>query len=166
MGVQGLWELLAPVGRRVSVETLAGKKLAIGNNYSLPILTLILLHSHCKFELHAFLHRCQHMDGAVHEGDEGREGRDGSKRSFAWLFPPNLQTIVSAHQARLRFRWRNTGSQAPDRDCSPEAAWECPGQGPQDCREIAAQSCEFLGDSSLVLIFINNQKVWDATWNA
>ncbi|RRT76349.1 hypothetical protein B296_00030179 [Ensete ventricosum] len=35
MGVQGLWELLAPVGRRVSVETLAGKKLAIG--------TLVLL---------------------------------------------------------------------------------------------------------------------------
>ncbi|CAA6669033.1 unnamed protein product [Spirodela intermedia] len=26
MGVQGLWELLAPVGRRVSVETLAGKR--------------------------------------------------------------------------------------------------------------------------------------------
>lgn len=29
MGVHNLWELLAPVGRRVSVETLAGKKLAI-----------------------------------------------------------------------------------------------------------------------------------------
>ncbi|KAI4320456.1 hypothetical protein MLD38_033934 [Melastoma candidum] len=29
MGVHGLWELLAPVGRRVSVETLAGKTLAI-----------------------------------------------------------------------------------------------------------------------------------------
>ncbi|CAI9758615.1 unnamed protein product [Fraxinus pennsylvanica] len=29
MGVHGLWELLAPVGRRVSVETLAGKKVAI-----------------------------------------------------------------------------------------------------------------------------------------
>nr|GMC59385.1 DNA repair protein UVH3 isoform X1 [Ipomoea batatas] len=29
MGVHGLWELLAPVGRRVSVETLAGKRLAI-----------------------------------------------------------------------------------------------------------------------------------------
>lgn len=29
MGVQGLWELLTPVGRRVSVETLAGRKLAI-----------------------------------------------------------------------------------------------------------------------------------------
>lgn len=30
MGVHGLWDLLAPVGRRVSVDTLAGKKLAIG----------------------------------------------------------------------------------------------------------------------------------------
>ncbi|KAF3628664.1 DNA repair protein UVH3 [Capsicum annuum] len=29
MGVHGLWDLIAPVGRRVSVETLAGKKLAI-----------------------------------------------------------------------------------------------------------------------------------------
>ncbi|KAK9117156.1 hypothetical protein Sjap_016103 [Stephania japonica] len=29
MGVHGLWELIAPVGRRVSVETLAGKRLAI-----------------------------------------------------------------------------------------------------------------------------------------
>ncbi|KAJ0841127.1 putative exodeoxyribonuclease I [Helianthus annuus] len=29
MGVHGLWELLSPVGRRVSVETLAGKRLAI-----------------------------------------------------------------------------------------------------------------------------------------
>ena len=29
MGVKGLWELLAITGRRVSVETLAGKTLAI-----------------------------------------------------------------------------------------------------------------------------------------
>lgn len=29
MGVQGLWTLLAPVGRRVSIETLEGKVLAI-----------------------------------------------------------------------------------------------------------------------------------------
>ncbi|GAQ89269.1 putative Xeroderma pigmentosum group G protein [Klebsormidium nitens] len=29
MGVQGLWELLAPVGRRVSVEALGGKRLAV-----------------------------------------------------------------------------------------------------------------------------------------
>lgn len=36
MGVHGLWELLAPVGRRVSVETLAGKKLAIGTTTQIP----------------------------------------------------------------------------------------------------------------------------------
>ncbi|PPD86314.1 hypothetical protein GOBAR_DD16778 [Gossypium barbadense] len=30
MGVHGIWELLDPVGSRVSVETLSGKKLAIG----------------------------------------------------------------------------------------------------------------------------------------
>ncbi|GMH07966.1 hypothetical protein Nepgr_009806 [Nepenthes gracilis] len=29
MGVQGLWDLLSPVGRRISVETLSGKRLAI-----------------------------------------------------------------------------------------------------------------------------------------
>ena len=37
MGVHGLWELLAPVGRRVSVETLAGKKLAIGTTLTLTL---------------------------------------------------------------------------------------------------------------------------------
>jgi hypothetical protein len=30
MGVTGLWPLLEPVGRRVNIETLAGKKVAIG----------------------------------------------------------------------------------------------------------------------------------------
>ena len=52
MGVQGLWELLAPVGRRVSVETLAGKKLAIGNAYLLRMLFLTLIRSwfHYKFD--------------------------------------------------------------------------------------------------------------------
>lgn len=44
MGVQGLWELLAPVGRRVSVETLAGKKLAIGNGGLLPSYLVIYLY--------------------------------------------------------------------------------------------------------------------------
>ncbi|KAH0969334.1 hypothetical protein GBA52_028789 [Prunus armeniaca] len=59
MGVHGLWELLAPVGRRVSVETLAGRRLA---------------------------HRCEHMDGAVYEGNAGREGRDGSQRACTRFF--------------------------------------------------------------------------------
>ena len=34
MGVTGLWPLLEPVGRRVNIETLAGKKVAIGEFFS------------------------------------------------------------------------------------------------------------------------------------
>jgi DNA excision repair protein ERCC-5 len=30
MGVQGLWTLLEPVGRRVNIEAIANKRLAIG----------------------------------------------------------------------------------------------------------------------------------------
>ncbi len=30
MGVKGLWELLEPVGRRVNIETLTHKRLAVG----------------------------------------------------------------------------------------------------------------------------------------
>lgn len=30
MGVQGLWDLVAPAGRRVPLDTLEGKKLAVG----------------------------------------------------------------------------------------------------------------------------------------
>ena len=30
MGVTGLWQLLEPVGRRVNIETLTNKRLAIG----------------------------------------------------------------------------------------------------------------------------------------
>jgi len=30
MGVQGLWQLLEPVGRRVNIEALGHKRLAVG----------------------------------------------------------------------------------------------------------------------------------------
>ncbi len=30
MGVQGLWSLLEPVGRRINIEALANKKVAVG----------------------------------------------------------------------------------------------------------------------------------------
>ena len=30
MGVQSLWQLLEPVGRRVNIEAIANKKLAVG----------------------------------------------------------------------------------------------------------------------------------------
>lgn len=50
MGVHGLWELLAPVGRRVSVETLAGKKLAIGTTtLALTLFLTLKPHEHSIF---------------------------------------------------------------------------------------------------------------------
>jgi hypothetical protein len=45
MGVHGLWELLAPVGRRVSVEALGGRKLAIGW-LCLSLLAFLCVESH------------------------------------------------------------------------------------------------------------------------
>lgn len=32
MGVQGLWTLLEPVGRRINIEALANKRLAVGTS--------------------------------------------------------------------------------------------------------------------------------------
>ena len=39
MGVTGLWPLLEPVGRRVNIDTLAGKKVAIGEEGVFRFLT-------------------------------------------------------------------------------------------------------------------------------
>ena len=62
MGVKDLWQLLAPIGRRISIETLEGKILAIDASvwivqfikvftiffvYYLSITFLILLHNRC-----------------------------------------------------------------------------------------------------------------------
>lgn len=38
MGVQGLWPLLEPVGRRVNIEALTNKRLAVGTQGGLPTL--------------------------------------------------------------------------------------------------------------------------------
>ncbi len=44
MGVKGLWELLEPIGRRVNIETLTHKRLAVGAGWhpghpGLPLLS-------------------------------------------------------------------------------------------------------------------------------
>ena len=46
MGVHGLWPLLEPVGRRVNIEALTNKKLAVGEYCFLPFdITNITRHS-------------------------------------------------------------------------------------------------------------------------
>lgn len=78
MGVHGLWELLAPVGRRVSVETLAGKKLAIGTPLTSSHTPSDLSPSSCRPMLTGscfyLCFRCEYLVGTVHEGDARRQG--------------------------------------------------------------------------------------------
>lgn len=107
----------------------------------LKSLTLILTWTpHFSTKTLNSLCRCEHMDGAVHEGDAGREGRDGTERALARLLPPDLQAFVPQVQARLRLRRGHPRPQAPHRHCPPPTAWQCAGQGPQDRREVASQS--------------------------
>lgn len=80
------------------------------------------------------------MDGAVHEGDAGREGRDDTERSFAGILSTNLQALVLEDQACLRLRRGDPSSQAPYRDRAPQTARQRAGQGPKDRREVASQS--------------------------
>lgn len=46
-------------------------------------------------------HRCEHMDGSVHEGDARRQGRDGAERPPTRVLPAHLQAPVPQDQARL-----------------------------------------------------------------
>ena len=49
MGVKDLWQLLEPVGRRVNIETLTNKRLAIGalsEGHSSSAATARLVHRH------------------------------------------------------------------------------------------------------------------------
>lgn len=36
MGVHALWSLLEPVGRRVNIEAISNKRLAVGENWGAP----------------------------------------------------------------------------------------------------------------------------------
>jgi hypothetical protein len=47
MGVTGLWPLLEPVGRRVNIETLAGKKVAIGKRKIVDVFSFSIRLSAC-----------------------------------------------------------------------------------------------------------------------
>ena len=77
MGVQGLWPLLEPVGRRVNIEALTNKRLAVGVSQS-------QLSVFADFRNFSILHkafdlpRCRrfHMARPIHQGDAEREGRD------------------------------------------------------------------------------------------
>ena len=59
MGVKDLWQLVSPVGRRVSLESLEGKTLAIDARYFTLQLFLITLN----------LENFQHLDDSIYQGN-------------------------------------------------------------------------------------------------
>lgn len=81
------------------------------------------------------------MDGAVHEGDEGRARRDDQERSRAGVLPSDLQAALPPHQARIRIRRRHAGPQATDSHRAEAIAREGPRQDPQDGREASTKPC-------------------------
>ena len=74
MGVQGLWQLLEASGRSVSLESLQGKVLAVGNIISYIRLYEnqnddICLHADVSLWLHQFVHGVVGSDGTpIHNG--------------------------------------------------------------------------------------------------
>jgi hypothetical protein len=49
MGVHGLWTLLEPVGRRIDIQAISNKRLAVGEYHSSTALAVL---SSCSCELH------------------------------------------------------------------------------------------------------------------
>ena len=68
MGVQGLWTLLEPVGRRVNIEAIANKRLAVGRQGPT---TLIRWGSAWLLKMLPHVCRRFNMAVPVHEGHAG-----------------------------------------------------------------------------------------------
>lgn len=92
------------------------------------------------------------MDGAIYEGDERREGRDGAERAFAGLLSADLQAVVSADEACVCVRRWDPCSEATHCDCASQAEGKRSGQTSKDRREVASQSCISLSASSIFII--------------
>lgn len=63
----------------------------------------------------------EHLDGAVHAGDAGRQRRDGPGRAPPRVPPSHLQAPLPPCSPRIRLRWRHAGAQAPHPRCPPQA---------------------------------------------
>jgi DNA excision repair protein ERCC-5 len=55
MGVRDLWQLLSPIGRRVSIETLEGKKLAIDASVWIIQFIIVLRDEDGKLQKNPFI---------------------------------------------------------------------------------------------------------------
>ena len=102
MGVTGLWPLLEPVGRRISIEALQNKWLAIGEcpgvwsraelaRPTAAAAAALLAHATCPPPLPPPpLSRCLRMAVSVHPRHARRQGRPHTQRTHTGLLSPHL----------------------------------------------------------------------------
>ena len=69
MGVQGLWSLLEPVGRRVNIEALTNKRLAVGAGATCRCFSKALSDAMSDTERADRYCRRVHMACPVHQSD-------------------------------------------------------------------------------------------------
>lgn len=101
MGVSGLWTLLEPVGRRVNIETLTNKRLAIGECCVCPCThtfgTLECLEDAWQ-QQDRLICRCINMAAPVLGGYARPAGRGHPQRPPAGLLPAHLQASAAASE--------------------------------------------------------------------
>lgn len=85
MGVHSLWTLLEPVGRRVNIEAIQNKRLAVGKLCIQYLNTLSSAMHDCSPR------RCLHLAVPVHEGHAGRERRDGKECTSQRVLQQDMQ---------------------------------------------------------------------------
>jgi len=105
MGVKNLWELLEPSARHVSLEDLAGMRVAVGTVRFAYLLACWLADS-------SRARRYQYLAAAHHEGCP-RDWRRPSHVS-AGNVHSSVQVVVLWHTASVCVRWAGTCAQALD----------------------------------------------------
>ncbi len=111
MGVKGLWQLLEPAGRRINIEALQNKKLAVGAQLHLQPLPLgcALFHPHAA--LTAFRH-------SPAEGPMPMQMPPSGCSSLS-------RRCVTTEESRCMARWWRASSAAFAGLVATVAAWRC-----------------------------------------
>ena len=89
MGVKGLWKILEPSGRRISLDSLNGLVLAVGTAIVLYVAMLVIHSYRC---IH---YRCEHM---VESSYQKRRGQlDNFQHTFTVAVSQNMQATLLSY---------------------------------------------------------------------
>jgi hypothetical protein len=111
MGVKDLWQLLEPVGRRINIEALTNKQLAVGARL-LPLLLyrargipprskLYFLEGDPELSPDVTRRRIN-MASSIHQGHAKRQRGSYAECSSSWFLPTHLQVSLPSTVALCR----------------------------------------------------------------